>query len=66
MLRAQDPKSLEKKQPKSNSKVGFGGIQEVGHKVGPKVGLYCRGEEQNVLSDLLFDLFPDFSPETYF
>ena len=34
----QYPKSLEKKKPESSSKVGFGGIQEIGQKAGPKVG----------------------------
>ena len=51
----------------SSSKVDFGGsLGLVKSRCGSR--FYCGGEEENLLSDLLFDLFDYFlkSPETYF
>ena len=58
--KTQNPRKNKLNWPKSSSKVGFGGSLEVGQKVGPEVGFYCRDEEENLLSDLLWDLFLQF------
>ena len=42
---------------KSSSKVGFGGFQEIGQKVGPRVGFPLRVYSKTLLLDLLFDIF---------
>ena len=53
------------KEPKSSSKVGFGGMVKVGQKVGPKVGFPVEEKRKTYFRTYFLTYF-DHSPETYF